>query len=73
LHGRPGAKQGGWQDYAISDGKGVFRLDAQMQHLRIALGVLGMRVYSYMGLLEIGKPVAGETVVVAAATGAVGS
>ena len=66
--------QSGWQNYAISDGKGVFRLGAQMKHPSYALGVLGMPGFTaYMGLLEIGKPVAGETVVVAAATGAVGS
>ena len=66
--------QSGWQDYAVSDGKGVFRLGAQMKHPSYALGVLGMPGFTaYMGLLEIGQPVAGETVVVAAATGAGGS
>jgi len=66
--------QSGWQDYAVSDGTGVFHLGAQMRHPSYALGVLGMPGFTaYMGLLEIGHPVAGETVVVAAATGAVGS
>src|ERR1035441_4463247 len=66
--------QNGWQEYAISDGKGIFNLGAQMEHPSYALGVLGMPGFTaYMGLLEIGQPVAGETVVVAAATGAVGS
>jgi len=64
----------GWQDYALSDGKGLSKLpheDAQPSH---ALGVLGMPGFTaYMGLLDIGNPVAGETVVVAAASGAVGS
>jgi hypothetical protein len=66
--------QSGWQDYAISDGTGLFHLGTQMAHPSYALGVLGMPGFTaYMGLLEIGQPVEGETVVVAAATGAVGS
>ena len=66
--------QNGWQDYALSDGKGVFNLGAELAHPSQALGVLGMPGFTaYMGLLEIGQPKAGETVVVAAATGAVGS
>ena len=66
--------QSGWQDYAISDGKGVFHLGPHIEHPSYALGVLGMPGFTaYMGLLDIGKPVPGETVVVAAATGAVGS
>jgi NADPH-dependent curcumin reductase CurA len=64
----------GWQDYAISDGKGLTKLDAKMTHPSLALGVLGMPGFTgYMGLLDIGQPKAGETVVVAAASGAVGS
>jgi NADPH-dependent curcumin reductase CurA len=66
--------QGGWQEYSISNGAGVFNLGAQVQHPSYALGVLGMPGFTaYMGLLEIGQPKAGETVVVAAASGAVGS
>jgi NADPH-dependent curcumin reductase CurA len=66
--------QNGWQKYDLSDGKGIFKLDAQLEHPSYALGVLGMPGFTaYMGLLEIGQPKAGETVVVAAATGAVGS
>ncbi len=65
---------GGWQDYALSDGTGVTRLDAGMTQPSLALGVLGMPGFTaYMGLLDIGQPKAGETVVVAAASGAVGS
>lgn len=65
---------GGWQDYLVSDGRGLNRLDPQMQHPSLALGVLGMPGFTaYMGLLDIGQPKAGETVVVAAASGAVGS
>ena len=64
----------GWQDYAVSDGKGLTRLEAGDTHPSRALGVLGMPGFTaYMGLLDIGRPVAGETVVVAAASGAVGS
>ena len=64
----------GWQDYAVSDGAGLSKLDPQMTHPSLALGVLGMPGFTaYMGLLDIGDPKAGETVVVAAASGAVGS
>jgi len=65
---------GGWQDYALSDGKGLTPLYPDDPHPSHALGVLGMPGFTaYMGLLDIGRPVAGETVVVAAASGAVGS
>lgn len=64
----------GWQDYALSDGKGLTSLYPRDAHPSRALGVLGMPGFTaYMGLLDIGKPAAGETVVVAAASGAVGS
>ena len=64
----------GWQDYAVSDGSGLTRLDPAMARPSYALGLLGMPGFTaYMGLLDIGAPKAGETVVVAAATGAVGS
>ena len=64
----------GWQDYAVSDGKGLTALQPKDTHPSRALGVLGMPGFTgYMGLLDIGRPVAGETVVVAAASGAVGS
>ncbi len=66
--------QNGWQEYAISDGSGVLNLGAHPQNPSYALGVLGMPGFTaYQGLLDIGQPKAGETVVVAAATGAVGS
>ena len=65
---------GGWQDYAVADGTSLTKLDAKMAHPSLTLGVLGMPGFTaYMGLLDIGRPVAGETVVVAAASGAVGS
>jgi NADPH-dependent curcumin reductase CurA len=64
----------GWQDYAVSDGTGLMKLDPEMEHPSLALGVLGMPGFTaYMGLLDIGQPQPGETVAVAAATGAVGS
>jgi len=64
----------GWQDYALSDGTGLTSLLHEEPHPSRALGVLGMPGFTaYMGLLDIGRPVAGETVVVAAASGAVGS
>jgi len=65
---------GGWQDFSISDGTGLSKLPASMARPSYAIGVLGMPGFTaYLGLLDIGKPLAGETVVVAAATGAVGS
>jgi NADPH-dependent curcumin reductase CurA len=64
----------GWQDYALSDGEGLQKLDADMGHPSYALGLLGMPGFTgYMGLTDIGNPQPGETVVVAAASGAVGS
>lgn len=64
----------GWQDYALSDGEGLQKLDADMDHPSYALGLLGMPGFTgYMGLTDIGNPQPGETVVVAAASGAVGS
>lgn len=63
---------GGWQDYFVADGaqklaKGPVPLPAHMS----VLGLTGAT--AYFGLLDIGKPKAGETVVVSAAAGAVGS
>ena len=64
----------GWQDCAISDGADLLKLGKTPAHPSYALGVLGMPgLTAYMGLLDIGQPKSGETVVVAAATGAVGS
>ena len=64
----------GWQDYALSDGKGLTSLYPEAPHPSRAPGVLGMPGFTaYMGLLDIGRPITGETVVVAAASGAVGS
>ncbi len=64
----------GWQDYSVSDGEGVLKLDKNMPHPSYGLGVLGMPGFTgYMGLTDIGKPQKGETLVVAAATGPVGA
>ena len=64
----------GVQQYALSDGKGVVKVDTRLVPLPVYLGTLGMPgMTAYFGLLEIGKPKAGETVVVSGAAGAVGT
>jgi NADPH-dependent curcumin reductase len=64
----------GWQEYALSDGRGVRKLDPNLAPISTALGVLGMPgMTAWTGLMNIGQPKAGETLVVAAASGAVGS
>lgn len=64
----------GWQDYALSDGQGVMNLGRNPANPSWALGILGMPGYTaYAGLLKLGEPKAGETVVVAAASGPVGA
>ncbi|RUX78634.1 NADP-dependent oxidoreductase [Mesorhizobium sp. M7A.F.Ca.US.006.04.2.1] len=64
----------GWQSFALSDGVGLRKLDPAAAPITTALGVLGMPGFTaYAGLLTIGQPKPGETVVVAAASGAVGS
>jgi NADPH-dependent curcumin reductase CurA len=64
----------GWQTHALSDGKDLRKVDPSLGPVSTAVGVLGMPgMTAYTGLLDIGKPQAGETVVVAAASGAVGS
>jgi NADPH-dependent curcumin reductase CurA len=64
----------GWQSHALSDGKGLAKIDPKLAPVSTAVGVLGMPgMTAYTGLLDIGKPQPGETVVVAAASGAVGS
>jgi len=63
----------GWQDYAVSDGTTSSVL-AGMKQPSWALGILGMPgLTAYVGLLDIGQPKPGDTVVVAGATGAVGA
>ncbi|KAF2069375.1 hypothetical protein CYY_009309 [Polysphondylium violaceum] len=65
----------GWQDYGISNGKELVKLKGvELKHPSYAVGVMGMPGFTaYQGLIDIGNPQPGETVVVAAATGAVGS
>ena len=64
----------GWQDYALSDGSDISAIDSRISRPSLALSVLGMPGFTaYHGLLQIGQPKQGETVVVASATGAVGS
>src|SRR5262245_54798965 len=63
----------GWQQFAASSGKELRKLDAAFPPTT-ALSVLGMPgLTAYVGLVDIGQPKAGETVVVSAASGAVGS
>jgi hypothetical protein len=64
----------GWQEYALSDGTMLRKVDARSVPLQAWLGVLGMPgVTAWYGLNRICKPKAGETVLVSAASGAVGS
>jgi NADPH-dependent curcumin reductase CurA len=64
----------GWQDYAVSTGAGVQNLGPSPQNPSWALGILGMPGFTaWAGLTQIGKPKPGETLCVAAATGAVGA
>jgi NADPH-dependent curcumin reductase len=64
----------GVQQYALSDGKGIVKVDTSQAPLERWIGGLGMPGWTaYFGLLEVGKPQPGETVVVSAASGAVGS
>ncbi len=64
----------GWQVYAVASGKLLRKIDPAPVPISTRLGVLGMPgMTAYVGLLNIGRPKAGETVVVSAAAGAVGS
>lgn len=64
----------GWQDYGVSDGSDLRRIDPGPLPLTAFLGLFGMiGLTAYFGLLEIGQPKAGETLVVSGAAGAVGS
>jgi NADPH-dependent curcumin reductase len=63
----------GVQEYAVANGKGVFKVDTSLAPLPVYLGALGMPgVTAYFGLLDIGRPEEGNTVVVSGAAGAVG-
>lgn len=64
----------GWQAYAVGDGKGLRKLDPSQAPVSYALGVLGMPgLTAYVALLDTAEAKSGETVVVSAAAGAVGS
>ncbi len=64
----------GWTSHAVSDGEGVRKIDPSIAPISTALGVLGMPgITAFVGLNDHGRPKAGETIVVGAATGAVGS
>jgi len=68
------AAYAGWQDFAVAAAKGLRKLDPTQAPVSTALGVLGMPgMTAYAGLLTIGRPQPGETVVVAAAAGPVGA
>jgi NADPH-dependent curcumin reductase CurA len=63
----------GVQEYAVAKGKQLTRVDPRVAPLPVYLGTLGMPgMTAYFGLLEVGKPKAGDTVVVSGAAGAVG-
>lgn len=64
----------GWQEYCVAGGSALQRIDPNLAPISTALGVLGMPgMTAYTGLLHIGQPKEGETVVVSSAAGAVGS
>ena len=63
----------GWQEYAIGGGPTLRKVDPSIAPISTANGILGMPgMTAYFGLLEVGQPKPGETVVVSAASGAVG-
>ena len=63
----------GVQEYALSNGKGVTKVDPSWRRLPVYLGTLGMPgLTAYFGLLDVGAPKPGDTVVVSGAAGAVG-
>ena len=63
----------GWQEYATSDGRNLLPVDPALGPLSTAVGILGMPgMTAYFGLLDVGRPNPGDTVVVSAASGAVG-
>jgi NADPH-dependent curcumin reductase CurA len=64
----------GVQRYAVSDGRGVTRVDTTLAPAPVHLGVLGVSgLTAYFGLLDVGRPERGQTVVVSGAAGSVGS
>ncbi len=64
----------GWQDYAVASARALRRIDPAAAPISAHLGVLGINgISAYFGLLDVGRPKPGETVVVSTAAGAVGS
>ena len=64
----------GVQEYAVSKGEGVIKVDVSFAPLPVYLSALGMPgLTAYFGLLDVGQPKAGETVVISGAAGAVGA
>lgn len=80
--GHPGFQAGdhvegfalGWQDYALAAPSEIRKVDPELAPLSTAVGILGMPgMTAYFGLLDVGRPVPGDTVLVSAASGAVGA
>ena len=64
----------GWQEYGVLDAGQLRKIDPSVAPISTSLGILGMPgLTAYFGLFEIGRPIAGDTVVVSAASGAVGA
>ena len=64
----------GWQEYGVMDARDVRKIDPDAAPISTSVGILGMPgLTAYHGLFEVAKPVAGDTVVVTAASGAVGA
>lgn len=63
-----------WKEFQVSNGLGLVKVDPELGSLSVYLGVLGITgLTAYLGLTKIGNPIAGETLVVSGAAGAVGS
>lgn len=64
----------GWQEYGVLDGRNARKVDPDAAPISTSVGILGMPgLTAYFGLFEVGQPIAGDTVVVSAASGAVGA
>jgi len=64
----------GWQEYVVSDGQGLRKVDPKIAPISTALGILGMPgLTAYFGFLDVASPKPGETIVISGAAGAVGS
>ena len=64
----------GWQQFSVSDGQQVSKIDPRISPPSLALGILGMPgLTAYAGLIDLGEPKEGDVLVVSSATGGVGS